>query len=144
DVYRHPSTRFTASFLGVSNFFSGRVIGNDAGLVRIEVPRGLVLRARANRSAGSEVTLALRPEAVALMPAAPSDSEGSPNKTPAVVEQVIYHGFVSHIYLRLPKGASLIAFRQHGAAADSFLITPGMPVTANWPDDAPQLVREDD
>jgi hypothetical protein len=46
--------------------------------------------------------------------------------------------------MRLLNGASLIAFRQRGAAADAFLIRPGMTVTANWADDAPELIREGD
>ncbi len=57
--------------------------------------------------------MALRPESIALAPPAGANGDAIPNRTPAIVEQVIYHGFVTHLYLRMPNGAPLIAFRQN-------------------------------
>jgi len=60
------------------------------------------------------VTLALRPEAVIIETAgASAAADGVPNMTPAVIEQIIYHGFATHLHLRLPNGDPLIAFEQN-------------------------------
>src|ERR1700719_4309008 len=66
EVYQHPTSRFTASFLGQSNFFRGRVTGITGGTVTVAVPQGPVLNVRTNREVASEATIALRPEAVSL------------------------------------------------------------------------------
>jgi putative spermidine/putrescine transport system ATP-binding protein len=142
EVYRHPTSRFTASFLGVSNFFRGQVVSNGGGAVAIDVPHGPLLRLRTNREVGREATVALRPESIAISPRGIAGDERSPNMVPALVEQVIYHGFVTHLHLRLPNGDPLIAFRQHGAGSDGLPIHPGMHVTASWPNDAGQVVRD--
>jgi putative spermidine/putrescine transport system ATP-binding protein len=142
EVYQHPNSRFTASFLGTANFFRGRVTESAGGVLTVIVPYGPMLNARANRSIGSDVTLALRPEAVTIAPAGTDDCDQSPNTISAVVEQVIYHGFVTHLHLRLPNDDLLIAFRQHGEGSDGVPATPGTRVTATWADDAAQIVRD--
>ncbi len=139
EVYQSPISRFTASFLGASNFFRGRVTGNSGGVVTVVVPQGPRISVRTDRSADRDVTVALRPEAVSIEPGGAGDA---PNMTPAIVEQVVYHGFVTHLHLRLPNGEPLIAFRQH-AAADGLPLSPGMHVTARWTDDAPRIVRDE-
>ena len=142
DVYRHPVSRFTASFLGASNFFRGRVTGATGDTVTVAVPDGPTLRLRTNREVGGEVTLALRPEFVAVEPGETAKGDASPNATPAVVEQVIYHGFITHLHMRLPNGDLLLAFLRHGTDVDGLPIGPGMRVSARWDDDAAQIVRD--
>ena len=63
--------------------------------------------------------------------------------TPAIVEQVIYHGFVTHLHLRVPNGDPLVAFRQHGTELDGLQLSAGMRVIVSWPDDAAQIVRDE-
>jgi len=89
------------------------------------------------------VTLALRPEVIGIASAETSESNQSPNTTSALVEQVIYHGFVTHLHLRLSNGDPLIAFRQHGPGLGGIPISPGMRVFAHWADDAAQVVRDE-
>jgi putative spermidine/putrescine transport system ATP-binding protein len=140
EVYQRPLSRFTASFLGASNFFRGRVTSASGGGVTVEVPAGPTLVLHADRTVGSDVTVALRPEAVTI--AVIDTDAGSPNSTPAVIEQVIYHGFITHLHLRLPNGEPLLAFLQHGAGIDGLPLSPGMRVSARWPNEAPQIVRD--
>jgi putative spermidine/putrescine transport system ATP-binding protein len=142
EVYQRPISRFTASFLGESNFFRGRVAGIAGSTVTVAVPHGPVFHVRANREVASEATIALRPEAVTIAPAETAESDGSPNTTPAVVEQIIYRGFVTHLYLRMPNGDPLLAFLRHGTQVDGLPISTGMRVTARWTADAAQIVRE--
>src|SRR5580704_1837462 len=68
EVYQRPDTRFTASFLGASNFFRGRVTGKANGALTVAVPNGPTLSIRTSREVGREVTVALRPEAIAVGP----------------------------------------------------------------------------
>jgi ABC-type Fe3+/spermidine/putrescine transport system ATPase subunit len=143
EVYQRPTSRFTASFLGASNFFRGKVTLNAGGALAVSVAQGPLLNLRGNRAVGSEVTVALRPEAISITPIDSGDGDRPPNTTPALVEQVDYHGFVTHLHLRLPNGDPLIAFRPHGAGLGGLAINPGMQVIACWSDNAAQIVRDD-
>jgi spermidine/putrescine ABC transporter ATP-binding subunit len=143
EVYQRPISRFTASFLGVSNFFHGRVKANTGGVLTVAAPCGPLFSIKGERALDSDVTIALRPEAVDIEPAAPDSDESAPNASCAVVEQVIYHGFVTHFHLRLPNGDPLIVFRQQGKEVGGPPFTPGMRVIARWPAGAAQIVRDD-
>jgi putative spermidine/putrescine transport system ATP-binding protein len=143
EVYRHPASRFTASFLGAANFFRGRVTGNAGGTLTVAVPQGPLISLCANRAVNSEVTIALRPEAISIARAPTDEGAREPNTVAALVEQVIYHGFVTHLHLRLPDGEPMIAYWQHGAGVDGLPVSPGMRVTASWPPDAAQIVRNE-
>lgn len=73
DVYARPESLFVAQFVGEMNFIRGRLCGDGQvespfGKLRCAVPQGC--------RSGSEVTLAIRPEHLALMPRGPSSSAG--------------------------------------------------------------------
>jgi putative spermidine/putrescine transport system ATP-binding protein len=67
EIYNRPATRFVANFVGTLNVLDGVVIDPAAATVRIG-EREITLRngALANAKAGEAVSLALRPEAIAL------------------------------------------------------------------------------
>jgi putative spermidine/putrescine transport system ATP-binding protein len=121
EVYQAPATRFVAGFIGVSNFFRGRA---DRQTGRVTTDSGVILTVT-DFAGRDEVTVALRPESVVLTPAAPVTE---PNCVLGTVEQVVYRGFVSHIYLRLADGEMLIAFQSNGGPAP----VPGTRVLARW------------
>jgi putative spermidine/putrescine transport system ATP-binding protein len=124
EVYQRPVSRFVADFLGAANFFRGRVERVIDGASLVVVPDGPTLTVPSLRTVGSQVTVALRPESIALaLPGANGNT--TPNMTPAVVEQVVYHGFVTHLYLRMPNGTPLIVFRQNRAEAGEATAAPG-------------------
>jgi putative spermidine/putrescine transport system ATP-binding protein len=140
EVYRRPVSRFVANFLGAANFFRGRVERVVDGASLVVVPDGPSLTVPSLRTIGSWVTVALRPESIAL--ALPVDNaEPAPDATPAVVEQVIYHGFVTHLCLRMPNGAPLIAFRQN--RAEEAPAAPGTRMHAFWAAESGQIVRDE-
>jgi ABC-type Fe3+/spermidine/putrescine transport system ATPase subunit len=143
EVYQRPVSRFVADFLGAANFFRGRVerVVDAASLV--VVPDGPTLTVPSSRAIGSQVTVALRPESIALASPAAANGEPAPNTTPAIVEQVIYHGFVTHLYLRMPNGAPLIAFRQNRAETSDAPSAPGTWLHASWPAASGQIVRDE-
>lgn len=145
EVYQRPTSRFVASFLGAANFFHGRVDRVAEGSARIAADGGAMLTVGVARPLGSPVTVALRPEAITVEPvAAPLAGDAPPqaNSIDAVVEQIVYHGFVSHLYLRLPNGEPLIAYQQNQGAAASLSLAPGMRVRAWWDEARNHLVRD--
>ena len=106
-------------------------------------PDGPTLAVPSSRAIGSQVTVALRPESIALASPAAADGDPAPNTTPAMVEQVIYHGFVTHLYLRMPNGAPLIAFRQNRAETSDAPSAPGTWLHATWPAVSGHIVRDE-
>jgi ABC-type Fe3+/spermidine/putrescine transport system ATPase subunit len=139
DVYQRPDTRFVASFLGAANFFRGRVDRVTAQGVRVAVEGGAVLSVPAARPLGSPVTVALRPEAVMVEPLV-ADDAAPPNSAEAVLEEIVYHGFVSHLYLRLANDEPLIAYQQ--CQGETSALAPGMRVRARWSQAANHFVRD--
>jgi putative spermidine/putrescine transport system ATP-binding protein len=142
EVYQRPVSRFIASFLGAANFFHGRVDQMSGGSARVSLPGGMPITVPGARPLGSPVTIALRPEAVSVEPATAEDIEVLPNSASAVVEQIVYHGFVSHLYLRQKNGDPLIAFRQSHSDGPNSCITQGMRVLARWPETSNHIVKE--
>jgi putative spermidine/putrescine transport system ATP-binding protein len=151
EVYRRPNSRFTAGFLGAANFFRGRVDRVAERSVRVAVEGGTSVTVAASRSLGSPVTVALRPEAVTVAlrpeavtvgPIAAADGPADPNTVEAVIEQIVYHGFVSHLHLRQQNGAPLLAFQQNEGHAPAPVLAPGMKVRACWAEASNHIVRD--
>ena len=143
EVYQHPVSRFVAGFLGASNFLRGRVMEAANGGVLVEITQGPIVSVAASRPVGSEVTVALRPEAVSIETTTGGNGEKIPNTTPATIEQIIYRGFATHLHLRMPNGEPLIAFEQNWASRVQPSIRPGMQVYAQWNMESGQVVRDE-
>jgi putative spermidine/putrescine transport system ATP-binding protein len=142
EVYQRPVSRFIASFLGAANFFQGRVDQVSGGSARVSLPGGMLLTIPPTRDVGSPVTIALRPEAITVEPLAAADVATPLNTADAVVEQIVYHGFVSHLYLKQKNGEPLIAFRQNQPGAAIPVLTAGMNVRAHWAEASNHIVRD--
>ena len=143
EVYLRPVSRFIASFLGAANFFRGRVERSADQSSLVAVPGGPTISVPVSRSIGSWVTVALRPELIKVRSPAAANVEAGVNEVHAVVEKVVYHGFVSHLYLRCRNGDALIAFRQNEASASGPGIDPGTRVCAFWPEESNHVVRDE-
>jgi putative spermidine/putrescine transport system ATP-binding protein len=142
DVYQRPASRFVASFLGAANFFRGQVDQVAEGSVRVAADNGVLLTLPLARPLGSTVTLALRPEAVTVEALRVGDAALPPNSADAVIEQIIYHGFVSHLYLRQHNGDPLIAFQQNQGNRPGPALIAGMTVRARWAEASNHIVRD--
>jgi spermidine/putrescine ABC transporter ATP-binding subunit len=68
DVYSHPRSRFVAEFVGESNFISGRIVGADESMLRMETAGGQAIHVRRTRQVGTgeSVVVSIRPEHVSL------------------------------------------------------------------------------
>jgi iron(III) transport system ATP-binding protein len=72
EIYRRPTNRFVAEFVGQCNLITGDVASANGGSAVIDVhgtPHRLTLRTDRPLAVASTVTVAVRPEAVALVPA---------------------------------------------------------------------------
>jgi len=123
EIYERPRTRFAASFLGDANFFVGRVsfdgVETAGGLVRVEgrLP-----------DLGSMVTIAVRPEKMAIHPVGAS-ADGD-NVIEATLHETVYAGAVSTFILRTSDGSEIKVLNQN---AEVPTLAPGTPVLATWP-----------
>jgi putrescine transport system ATP-binding protein len=103
DIYEYPNCRFTAGFIGSITFFPGTVRSVAGAAAEVEVPElGATVQARATPGIGpgQEVTLALRPEKIAISRSRP---EG-PNVVPGKVRDLGYFGKDSLYRVRLASG----------------------------------------
>ncbi len=99
EVYNRPVDAFVAQYLGPINLIQGQVESTDPkGDLVVRTPLGrLVGRSDAGSlPSGSPVTVALRPEALAIGPHAPFDA----NRFAATVERLVFLGELRQVHLR--------------------------------------------
>jgi putative spermidine/putrescine transport system ATP-binding protein len=134
-IYNFPSTSFVASFVGTLNLVNAGVV--DAGTGRLSLD-GQELRTSkpiAEGATGEMVTLAVRPEGIAL-----GDGEPGSNRLTGTVEDINFLGSIVRIRMRLGEGsngqpASVIALDTFN---EPHLALPGVgfPVTVSFPPEA--------
>ena len=78
EIYRHPQTRFVADFIGRANFIPGVVQSQQDGQLTVDLMgRTLKVAAAADEyTAGTKVTVVVRPEMMILNPADGAHVEG--------------------------------------------------------------------
>jgi putative spermidine/putrescine transport system ATP-binding protein/spermidine/putrescine transport system ATP-binding protein len=143
EIYSRPVSRFVAGFIGASNFLRGYVAGQEGGTALVALQGGSRLTVQsASAPPAGEVMVALRPEAISVQPFT-GDHDTAVNATPATIEQIIYRGSLTHLYLRMDDGAPLLAFHQNRAGerapAD---LSPGGRVIARWTEENNHLVAD--
>jgi putrescine transport system ATP-binding protein len=103
EIYEYPASTFVAGFIGSINSFAATVRARDGGILRLDVP-GLggevIARDVAAAAVGQQVTLAIRPEKMALSRERP---EG-PNAFHGHVKDLAYFGKDSLYRVALPGG----------------------------------------
>lgn len=121
EIYRKPVSNFVANFIGASNLFSGKVVAVSAEGGEIQTEYGLRLQVDWPVELGQQVTVSVRPEAISLVKTA-DEGANQRNAVAAVVEQIVYRGFMTQYHLRCQRGEHLVVFRQNmGDGRDSEL-----------------------
>ncbi|MCB1388130.1 MAG: ABC transporter ATP-binding protein [Rhodobacteraceae bacterium] len=108
EVYENPTSRFVAGFLGTVSQFQGRVIAAARGTVTLDMPDfggTVAVDTALDAAPGETMTLALRPEKVALSRTRPD----GPNVVEGRVKDLAYFGKDSLYRIVLPSGALLQA-----------------------------------
>lgn len=107
EIYRSPVSRFTADFIGKINFLDAVVLaaGKDGATIKIA---GGHIRATASPdvSPGDRVTVAIRPENLAIRSESPA--EPAINVLPAELVSRSFSGNLMHVRLVLSEGAEVV------------------------------------
>jgi spermidine/putrescine transport system ATP-binding protein len=140
EIYERPTTRFVASFIGETNFFSGPVLGRQKELLAVQLPHA-VLQVWANPdvrvSPGDLVTLAVRPEKIVLCLTPLPDHH---NCLSGVIDESLYLGPDTRYVVRLRDGFQLCARQQNLAPCQQFF--PGDAVCACFSRHAVQVLQD--
>lgn len=142
EIYQKPATRFVAGFIGASNFFEASVKERSNQFVRLTTPIGIELEvANSDEFQNNDVIVTVRPEAVSVSPYE-EGGDPRPNSTIALVDQVVYRGFMLHYYLRLENGEQMIAYRQSQAEGfGSEASVAGDRVRLSWSRDSNHIIQ---
>jgi ABC-type Fe3+/spermidine/putrescine transport system ATPase subunit len=116
DIYERPATPFVADFIGVSNLFPG-VLMRAGAAWQVVTDDGAILsipRLFSELTEGTRVVVAVRPENIEL--SSTSEQAGLSNAVEVTLEQAVYRGVDTFLYLRRSNGKVLIASCRNGAA----------------------------
>ncbi|MGE3366509.1 MAG: ABC transporter ATP-binding protein [Rhizobiaceae bacterium] len=98
EIYNRPSTKFVANFVGTLNVLEGTVADPKKGTVKVNNDEILVKNSLNGHKAGDAVSLALRPEAIAL-----GDDPGCDQKLSGKIADVHFLGSVIRVKVGIGK-----------------------------------------
>ena len=138
-IYEAPATRFVASFIGDTNFFSGEIVGVEGDYCLIGVEGFPQIKAFNDKSlkAGQKVDLSVRPEKIRVTLSPPPPEKGaSINVFPSTVRDIVYQGVYTKYWLK-SGGLQIAALKPHSRfLLDQEAITWNDEVFVWWhPDD---------
>jgi len=112
EIYERPSCRFVADFIGESNFLVGTVQQQRDDLATVLVDGRLPVVASTDQalSPGDQVTVAVRPEKIRLLP---RPLAGQNNAFTGQIEQVVYIGTATVFKIRLSEQVVLTVREQN-------------------------------
>ena len=134
-LYARPATRFVAGFLGDSNFIEGCAVARDAGLLHVSIGHDTVLHVVGAAACAGPVTLALRPEKIALSTERPD----TVNALRGTVADSSFHGSSYFVRVATAVAGTLIVKTPSWHGTD---LTPGSQVWLGWQPDAAITVRD--
>lgn len=137
EVYNRPVDAFVARFLGRVNLLQGQVEGLDGRgdlVVRTPIGRLIGRSPSGPLPTGLPVTVAIRPDALALGPSVPPGS----NRFAASVERQVFLGEVREVYLRGPGDWPVTALTLQGLSAG---LREGQSLTVSVPPEFVVVLR---
>jgi len=135
-LYEHPTTRFVAGFLGVSNLLPGMVEGRDGDYVAVRLADGSSVRApRAVAEGHDTISVGVRPEKLRLREPSEETPAGH-NQLSGVVRNASYQGVSTQYQIDARGGARLTVYEQNvERATRAELWAPGEEVLLTWAPD---------
>jgi ABC-type Fe3+/spermidine/putrescine transport system ATPase subunit len=126
EVYEAPRTRFVSDFIGVSNFFEGRLLTRTGDRARFGTTAGIDLEVVVGAGHPGTITgVMVRPEKVAVRREPPAP--GRPNAFASTINDVAYQGTFTRVVAKL--GASdVLAIVQNAGRGTALDLRPGQPV----------------
>jgi ABC-type Fe3+/spermidine/putrescine transport system ATPase subunit len=136
-LYRRPTSRFVAGFLGRTNLVAGVVFAREAGSAVVEVGGARVaLKATDAPPPGSAVCAVIRPEALSI---GPSTTAPSATGLAATVVSGSYLGEKVEYMLEW-RGLNLLVVRSNPPADERFV--PGDAVWVQLPEEGVPLLQD--
>ncbi len=142
-LYERPTTRFVASFLGVSNLLPGRVQGHDGTYTSVVLADDTQVRApRALVGDEATVNVGVRPEKIRLHEDKAELPAGH-NHLLGVVRDASYLGVSTQYLIEARGGAQIMVYEQNvERATKSELWAPGEAVQLTWSPDHTFVVHD--
>ena len=101
-IYEAPASRFVASFIGDTNFFSGEIVAVEGDYCLLDVDGFPQIKAYNDKQlkVGQRVDLSVRPEKIRVTMSPPPPEKGaSINVFPSVVRDIVYQGVYTKYWL---------------------------------------------
>ena len=102
-IYEAPASRFVASFIGDTNFFSGDIVATEGDYCTIHTEGFPDIRAYNDKQlkVGQKVDLSVRPEKIRVTLAPPPPEKGaSINVYPSTVQDIVYQGIYTKYWIK--------------------------------------------
>ncbi len=137
EVYECPRTVFCATFLGISNLFSGTLARTSAGEHLLTTETGLQLYCEPGEHSEGPATLTIRPERVVL-----GGSGSAVNSFRGRVTSLKYLGAVVEYHITLLQGHTEVIVRRQITETQEKLNRTGDEVTVQFPPASLCLVED--
>jgi spermidine/putrescine transport system ATP-binding protein len=130
EIYEHPTTRFVADFIGLTNFFVGKVVSEEQDRTLVETDALRIWCAGHLASPGNRVTVAVRPEKIEMTASPPSTAL---NVWAGQVLSGTFLGEQTEYRVRLERNQEVVIRRQNLQGNGSNPPTgPGARVYVSW------------
>jgi putrescine transport system ATP-binding protein len=142
EVYEAPGSRFVADFIGAVNLLTARVVDiSEGGGVLLDSPDAGTLQTEAvpGIEIGSMVTVALRPEKIAIGRQAP---QAAHNRVTGTVHEVAYLGGLSLYRVELATGVVLRATLPNAARLTTPVFARDQEVWLSWSPSCAMVLTE--
>ncbi|GAA4938466.1 ABC transporter ATP-binding protein [Halioxenophilus aromaticivorans] len=109
EIYEQPNSRYTAEFIGSVNIFDGAIVDDEADHVTVvseDCPEPIYIGHGITCFEGQEVSVALRPEKVAISKEVPAQGH---NRAQGKVKEIAYLGSHSVYHVALASGKIVLA-----------------------------------
>ncbi len=133
EIYEAPANRFVADFIGESNLVEGRLARLEGDVATVAVD-GVALPARHHGqrlAVDQQVTFALRPEKIGLLPPAEQPPAGQA-AIPGQVEESVYIGTDTRYIVRIGDRTRMVVRMQNLTHQNAVHFRPGDPVLLTW------------
>jgi len=143
EIYDRPKTRFVADFIGVSNFFSGKVVAIEADKTNFISEGGLevALPVSQNLSQGEEIQFSIRPEKIVVNPE--TDASNVENRFTGEIVNRMYLGDSIHYIIALSQLEKITVFlKQKDTAQGQTSFAKGGKVSISWHKDSAVILGE--
>jgi spermidine/putrescine transport system ATP-binding protein len=137
EIYEAPATRFVADFIGETNFMNAKVDKVTKGIAEVTVDQKFKMNVPSTDgiAAGSDVTVAIRPEKLTVHTPGKTTQEHIMGK----VEEMVYIGTDTRIIVRVSDHHSVVA-RMQNLGDGLTIFDVGNEVALTWDADSARLL----